>query len=155
MKKINIIKTFFIFVLLTNCGFERMNITNKNNFSIKEVKLNGNKKIGYNIKNTMMVYSNPGSENRININLKVDKKKVSKEKNISNTITKFTLNLNVDLEIQEVNEINKKTKNFNSSIDFDVGQNHSSTVIKENKSIESATQIVVEEIIRYLQIKYK
>ena len=75
MKKINIIKTFFIFVLLTNCGFERMNITNKNNFNIKEVKLNGNKKIGYNIRNTMMVYSNPGSENRININLKVDKKK--------------------------------------------------------------------------------
>ena len=57
--------------------------------AIKEVKLNGNKKIGYNIRNTMMVYSNPGSENRININLKVDKKKVSKEKNISNTITKF------------------------------------------------------------------
>lgn len=155
MKKINIIKILCLFTLLSNCGFERMSVLNDNNFEIQKMTLSGNKKIGYNIKNSIMIYSNPKSENKIIINLNVKKEKISKEKNIANKVIKFTLNLSANLEIKELNQINKKIKNFNSSVDFEVGQNHSNTIIKESKSIESASNIIVDQMVRYLQVKYK
>ena len=155
MKKINIIKILFLLTLLSSCGFERMSVTNKGNFEIEKMILSGNKKIGYNIKKSIMIYSNSESKNKININLNVKKDKVSKEKNIANKITKFTLNLGANLEIEELKKKNKKIKNFESSIDYEIGQNHSNTIIKENKSIESASNIIADQIIRYLQVRYK
>ena len=93
-----ILKIIFLTFLLTSCGFQRMDTVGGMNFYVENINFLGDKKSGYIISNSIMPYSNPSSQNKINLNLNVSREKVAKEKNISNKITKFTLIMNVEIE---------------------------------------------------------
>ena len=149
-----ILKIIFLTFLLTSCGFQRMDTVGGMNFYVENINFLGDKKSGYIISNSIMPYSNPSSQNKINLNLNVSREKVAKEKNISNKITKFTLIMNVEIESYISSSSEIKKNNFTHSLDYEVAKNHSNTIAKEKSIVENISNIVGEKIVRYLRSEY-
>ena len=96
------IKLIFFFVailsLTTNCGFKVLDKSEKNNFSVQEVRSSGEMRINHKIKNNILINSKDTSENQVIINLNTKKIKNIKEKNIKNEITKYQIGLTSNVE---------------------------------------------------------
>ena len=74
-----------IFILTLNaCGFKVVNQSELANFKISQITTSGDKKINYVIKNKLNPYSKDNLNNIITIELKTEKQKTIKEKNINN-----------------------------------------------------------------------
>ena len=151
------IKNTFIFFLtfligLSACGFKSMNQLKQKSYFVQQIALNGDKKIGYLVKNEILLNSSPNAESTIDISLTVNKKKEIKEKNISGKITSYNLILNVDLSVINVMNSKKIENKFIKSNSYSVANNHSDTLANEKKTLENLAEVVTEDIINFLTI---
>ena len=88
--KLGIIK-LFLFLIIASCGFKVVEKTA--NYKILEIYIEGDKKINFIIKNNLLLHSNIENSNLINLTINTNKKKVIKERNISNQITKYEITI--------------------------------------------------------------
>ena len=133
------------FLILTNCGFKIMN--NSINFQIIEITEEGDKKINYYLKNKLSIYSNKSNENLIQINIKTNKAKTIKEKNISDQITKYEIRIDVFVDYDI---IGTKTSNkflVSKSGFYNVETRHSETLENEKDLINLLINDLAEEIL--------
>ena len=133
------------FLNLTNCGFKIMN--NSINFQINEITVEGDKKINYHLKNKLSIYSNKSNENLIQINIKTNKAKTIKEKNISDQITKYEIRIDVFVDYDI---IGTKTSNkflVSKSGFYNVETRHSETLDNEKDLINLLINDLAEEIL--------
>ena len=133
------------FLILTNCGFKIMN--NSINFQIIEITEEGDKKINYYLKNKLSIYSNKSNENQIQINIKTNKAKTIKEKNISDQITKYEIRIDVFVDYDI---IGTKTSNkflVSKSGFYNVETRHSETLENEKDLINLLINDLAEEIL--------
>lgn len=149
------IKNTFIFFLtlligLSACGFKSMNQLKQKSYFVQQIALNGDKKIGYLVKNEILLSSSPNAESTIDISLTINKKKEIKEKNISGKITSYKLTLNVDLSVINVMNSKKIENKFIKSNSYSVANNHSDTLANEKKTLENLAEVVTEDIINFL-----
>ena len=149
------IKNTFIFFLtllmgLSACGFKSMNQLKQKSYFVQQIALDGDKRIGYLIKNEILLSSSSNAESTIDISLAINKKKEIKEKNISGKITSYKLTLNVDLSVINVMNSKKIEKKFIKSNNYNVANNHSDTLANEKKSLENLAEAVTEDIINFL-----
>ena len=151
IKKSLIISLFF---LLLSCGFKKLN-DNRELISIESFNITGDKRIGFDIKNQILLISNNDSQNKVKFSLDSKKIKTSKDKNTSGKITRYNIALNIILQIEELNKNDKFIRNFNYNVDYNVGENHSETIDAQKKATQNATDIIVEEIIRFLSLYYR
>ena len=81
--KMIIKKSLLIFSLLFlyNCGFKVVDNSNTNDFKIKEIKVIGDKRINYKIKNYLLLNTAKENKKVLLINLNTKKNKNRKEKN--------------------------------------------------------------------------
>ena len=101
-----VITKLFLFLFLfttVNCGFKVINESEKNNFSIQEIKTSGDKRVNFKIKNNLLNYSKKNNQNILLIDLSAKKNKKIKEKNIKNEITKYEISLNIDVRFNLMN----------------------------------------------------
>ncbi len=147
----NIFLVLFL-LLLPNCGFKVLNQNAENNYNIKEIYSSGDKKINYKIENNLTISSKKDSENLLNINLNTKKKKTVKEKNIKNEITKYQIDINIDILFTIINKNEEKSFNLSKSGDYKVGENYSTTLNSENKLIESLIDDLSENILRKINL---
>ena len=130
---------------MTNCGFKIMN--NSINFQIIEITEEGDKKINYYLKNKLSIYSNKSNENQIQINIKTNKAKTIKEKNISDQITKYEIRVDVFVDYDI---IGTKTSNkflVSKSGFYNVETRHSETLENEKDLINLLINDLAEEIL--------
>ncbi len=141
-----------LFTLVISCGFERIN-KNSSKFEIVSFNLSGEKRLGYILKNEIVISSSQQSPNKLNINIDIQKEKATKEKNISNEVTKYsvTLILNSEVRISGSDKIVKYSKSF--SADYDVGKTNSVTLQNHKNKIEELTNKMVDDYLNYLNIK--
>ena len=133
------------FLILTNCGFKIVN--NSINFQIIEITEEGDKKINYHLKNKLSIYSNKSNENLIQINIKTNKAKTIKEKNISDQITKYEIRIDVFVDYDI---IGTKTSNkflVSKSGFYNVETRHSETLDNEKDLINLLINDLAEEIL--------
>jgi len=149
---LNIILISTALLIFSSCGYKNVNLQNENNISINEIKISGNKKIGYILKNEILLISSNQGNNKLNLNLKIDKTKTINDKNTSGKIIKYDLNLNVDIFIENLNNSKTTNKNFFKSVSFDVSKKHSDTINNEKNNTKNLTNQMAEEIINYLRI---
>ena len=137
-----------------SCGFKVLDRSQSNNFSIKSISTDGHKRIGYKIKNNLLVSSGEEQQNQIIINLKVDKSKSIKEKNIKNEVKKYQINLKVNLTFYRFEETeDKEVINLNITGDYSVDQVHSRTIANEKKLIDNLTENISEKLIDEIDIR--
>ena len=146
-------KYFFIIAivfLLTNCGFKVVDYSKLNNFKIYDIVTAGENRINYKVKNNIKVISNNNSSREIIINLFSVSKKSIKEKNNSNEITKYKLEINTKVDYKILN--NNKTGNFEMLVsgDYLVAQKYSETLKNQARLIDNLTLEISSQIKRKL-----
>ena len=143
-----------IFTLIIGCGFKVVNKSQLTNFSLVEINTSGENRINYKLKNKLLVFNQNKNNNKsYNINLKTDKVKKIKEKNINNVITKYDIKISTQVVVNTLQE--EEIVRFISSEtgSFETGERHSQTISNEKKLISLITSDLADQIIDQLLIK--
>ena len=146
-KKITIIISF---LFLLSCGYKPIFSSSKANFSITEIKLFGDIKIGSKIKKNLNIYKNVENKN-IFYSLKInsDQKKDIVSKDAKGDPKIFEIQILVNLTILENNKI-KHEKNFQENFTYNNSTNKFSLKQYEKNIEENLIEQIVEKIIIYL-----
>ena len=151
MKKFLTIALLLIFFFTANCGFKAIDQSEITNFDIAEIETAGNSIINFKLKNKLQFNSKNNDKELIKILLNTTKNRKVKERNIKNQITKYEIEISVNVS---VNVINKKiSKEFitNKIGSYNVNKQHSITIRNEKKLIELLTDDLSDEILYELR----
>ena len=151
MKKIQVL--FFTLLFLTNCGFQRISDDRLNNFQVKNFLVSGDTKIANRIKNNLMINIRKESPNLISLSLDVKKTKNISEKNSSNQITKYSINLIADVVL--INEINGKIDKvkITEEMKYNVENTYTQSLKNEKQITQDLSGKIAEEILKYIYLK--
>jgi len=153
MHPIKIFIVSFLFLVLTQCGFKVLDKSELKKYKISLIETTGDKKINFLIKNDLMSnIQNNISNEEIVIKINSEKNKAIKEKNINNQITKYEISLNTQVEVIFIKENLNKLMSFNISGDYDVGDNHSTTINNQNNLERLLTSKISAQIINKLSL---
>lgn len=139
-----------IFLFLYQCGFKVVNYSELNNFKIQEITTEGENRINYKLKNYIQTISNNNSNTNIVLNLTSKSKNSIKEKNSSNEVTKYQLDITTIINLRELNT--NRTDKFELSVngDYLVDNKYSETLKNQEQLIENLTRKLSSEIKREL-----
>jgi len=143
----------FLLVLISSCGFKIVNRSSLSNYQIADISTEGDKRIGYDLKNKVLLSANNTSNKSITINLKIDKNKSIKEKNIKNEITKYAILIDIDVSFELVGSPSKYKFKVSKTSDFGVESQYSQTLNNEKKLIKLMTKGLAKEIVDKLYQK--
>ena len=146
MKKFKYYLLPLILLMVSSCGFKIENYSKLSNFAINNISLSGDQRINYKIKNGLLFKSNKNSEILLNLELVTKKTKTVKEKNIKNEITKYKVDISVNVQFQKVNSIEKTLFTILSSSEFSVDNKYSQTLNNEKKLIENLSTKITQKI---------
>ena len=154
MNKIKSITVFFLLTfLLSGCGFKVTDKTPLKNYIIEGIETQGDKKSGFIIKSIFLkTIGNKGSK-RLQVTINTNKNKKVAEKNSSNRITRYEINLSTKVTIKYLD--NDDIKVFNNSINgsYNVSDNHTTTInnqrnLEKNLAKKSGERIIKELLIQ-------
>ena len=152
MKYCKLLLIFFSILLLSSCGYKKLNSEKLNNFKIDKFEIDGEGKIAYKIKNNIEIYSSQDSIFVYDIKINLISTKQTKIKNTAGKTTRYSNILQVDMIISNKNSQNEYRKTFSSTNDYDVSSTHSDTLNNERNSIENNINYISDEIIKYLKL---
>jgi len=154
MKQI-ITKSFlFLFLFATvNCGFKVMDESEKNNFSIQEIRTTGDKRINFKIKNNLLNSAKKNNQNVLLINLNTKKTKNIKEKNIKNEITKYEIFLNVNVKFNLIDSDTNHEINLSNKGSYLIADSYSTTLNNEKKITNDLIENISEKILKKISLK--
>ena len=139
--------TLPLVLFLSSCGFKVVNQAETIDFSIAEITTSGDKRVGFQIKNKLVLNKNSNFIKKINISLKANKNKIIKEKNIKNEITKYQIFIDVKVSIIEVNSLKKLEFTKSENGVYDVDTQFSNTIDNEKKLVEVLSASIAEDIL--------
>ena len=143
-----------IFTLVIGCGFKVVNKSQSMNFNLKEINTSGENRINYKLKNKLLIFNqNENNYKSYNINLKTDKIKKIKEKNINNVITKYEIEVSTQVIVKTLQE--KEVVRFTQAkvVTSKLEKRHSQTISNEKKLISLITNDLADQIIDQLFTK--
>ena len=150
MKKYSkIFVTFFLLILLANCGFKVVKNLKELNFNITEIVTKGDERTNFKIKNTILSKSKNDSENLISLVLDSNKTKSIKEKNINNSITKYEIIIATKVSYKINNNEKNDFEKIKTGI-FNVSDKYSQTINNEKNLVRLLTSELSAEIINEL-----
>tara|TARA_Y100000768_G_C23561088_1_gene488204 strand:- start:61 stop:525 length:465 start_codon:yes stop_codon:yes gene_type:complete len=135
-----IIISLFIF----SCGFKVANLNNS--FSITEILTEGNKSINFKIKNKIKVNSIKDDKKRIILTINTKKQKSVKEKNITNQITKYQIEVSASVKFKSYDDDINGSFIVKKTGDYNVSSKYSDTLNREKKIIDSLVEKISDEI---------
>ena len=146
-KKIIIIISF---LLLLNCGYKPIFSSSKANFSITEIKLFGDIKIGSKIKKNLNIYKNVKNKSIFySLKINADQKQNIISRDAKGDPKIFEMQILVDLTILENNKIKNK-KNFKESFSYNNSTDKFSLNQYEKNIEDNLIEKIVAKIIIYL-----
>ena len=152
MRNIKLYIIVLILIFNNGCGFTVLDRSKLSNFDVLEISSSGEKSIGYKLKNKILSESAKENPKKINIDLKINKNKSIKEKNIKNEIVKYQIDLNVDVVLTEI--IDNRIKNFTLKVngDYNVGSQHSNTLSNEKILVKNLTDNLSDDLLENIII---
>ena len=136
-----------ILITLSNCGFKVIKQSTDANLNISKIVSEGDRRIGYQIKNKLAFYSQENSSNLSELNLEIIKEKKIKEKNIKNEITKYELQIKINIKHYKPLSGTVNTFSLIESQSYTVDKQHSQTLNNEKKVINLLTDKLFDQII--------
>ena len=153
-----IIKKFIyilILLALTNCGYQPIYNKSKNtNYSIKDIEIEGNKKINRKIITFANLKENNNQAYAYNISLNSTKKIEIVSKDQTGTASIFRTTISVNLSLKDPNDKNiiVKSKNFTSSFSYSNTKNKFDLQQYQKNIEENLIIKIAEEIIIFLNL---
>ena len=118
-KSILLILLFFI---LANCGFEPIYSSKKSNFNIGEIKIISKYKFNSIIKNNLKNISNNKSQNKFDLIINSEKKRIISSKDAKGNPQLLTMIISVEVQIIKDSVIKNK-KNFSQNFSYSNNSN--------------------------------
>jgi len=142
---IKILRLIVLFSLIISCGFKVINKNQLRNFDIVDVITSGDNRINFLLKKNLK--SNKDRfNNKIKLNLETDKLKEIKEKNIKNEITKYRIQVIVDVEVNVDNFNITKRFNLSRNGDYNVANEQSRTISNQNNLEKYLANTIAEDV---------
>ena len=145
-KSILLILLFFI---LANCGFEPIYSSKKSNFNIGEIKITNKNKFNSMIKNNLKNISNNESQNKFDLIINSEKKKIISSKDAKGNPQLLTMIISVEVQIIKDNVI-KNQKNFTQNFSYSNNSNKFSLAQYEKDIEKNLINKIIENINTYL-----
>jgi len=153
MSIMKILLKFFLIFTLTGCGFKVINPSELNKFSISEIITKGDYRINNRIKNKLLFNSNINDKKLITVKLNTSKNKSVKEKNIKNEITKYQIQIIVEVTFKQIGADTEQKFNLSKTGDYGIGAQHSQTLNNEKNLIKLLTSNISDQILEELSSK--
>tara|TARA_Y100001970_G_scaffold84603_1_gene106729 strand:- start:993 stop:1463 length:471 start_codon:yes stop_codon:yes gene_type:complete len=141
-------------ILLTSCGFKKANQISNEKFTIAEVEITGEKRLGNMIKNEVMLSSGKNSVNLLYLDIDVAKNKRVKERDEKNKITKYEIELITSVAISNNKNGDKSDYNFSNVSEYVVKENYSDTLKNEKTALNTLIKRTSSDINRNLNLDY-
>ena len=154
MKNLKLITIAISLILMTGCGFKIIDKRELLNFNIKEISTSGDKRINFELKNKLSDYNNTDSSKVIKIELDTKKTKSIKEKNISNEITKYQINVIVNVKLIKTDNTNNLEFTVERTGDYVIADKFSQTLNNEKKLTSNIIGKISEDIISEIINKF-
>jgi len=145
-KSILLILLFFI---LANCGFEPIYSSKKSNFNIGEIKITNKNKFNSIIKNNLKNISNNESQNKFDLIINFEKKKIISTKDSKGNPKLLTMIISFEVQVIKDNVIKNK-KNFSQDFSYSNNSNKFSLAQYEKDIEKNLTNKIIENINTYL-----
>ena len=145
-KSILLILLFFI---LANCGFEPIYSSKKSNFNIGEIKITSKNKFNSIIKNNLKNVSNNESQNKFDLIINSEKKRIISSKDAKGNPQLLTMIISVEVQIIKDNVI-KNQKNFTQNFSYSNNSNKFSLAQYEKDIEKNLINKIIENINTYL-----
>ena len=145
-KSILLILLFFI---LANCGFEPIYSSKKSNFNIGEIKITNKNKFNSIIKNNLKNISNNESQNKFDLIINSEKKRIISSKDTKGNPQLLTMIISVEVQIIKDNVIKNK-KNFSQDFSYSNNSNKFSLAQYEKDIEKDLINKIIENIKTYL-----
>ncbi len=141
-------KILILLILLTSCGFKVVDKSKQSDFFINKINTIGDRRVNFILKNELIRNSKKNSLNQINLEVTSKKIKEIREKNIKNQVTKYEINLNVEVKVKFLNRDTLFKINSSSNGNYSVADNYSGTLSNEKKLIENLVENISKDIIK-------
>ena len=132
--------------LLNNCGFEVIDRSNIAQFDINQITSSGDRRINYRIKEKLKFAKSENDKKLININLNTEKNKSVKERNIKNEITKYQIEIKINVKLSDIYDKNISNFVVTKSGDYNVEDQYSDTLNNEKKLIKLLSKNLADNI---------
>ena len=154
MNKVKSIIIFFLLtLLLSGCGFKLADKTALKNYVIEEIETQGDKKSSFIIKSIFLKTIGNRGDGRLKITINTNKNKKIIEKNSSNRVTRYEINLSTKVTINFLDNDDIKILSNSMRGSYDVSDNHITTInnqknLEKNLAKKSGEEIMKELIIQ-------
>ena len=145
-KSILLILLFFI---LANCGFEPIYSSKKSNFNIGEIKITSKNKFNSIIKNNLKNISNNESQNKFDLIVNSEKKRIISTKDTKGNPELLTIIISIEVQIVKDNVIKNK-KSFSENFSYSNNSNKFSLAQYEKDIEKNLINKIIENINTYL-----
>jgi len=145
-KSILLILLFFI---LANCGFEPIYSSKKSNFNIGEIKITNKNKFNSTIKNNLKNISNNESQNKFDLIINSEKKRIISSKDTKGNPQLLTMIISVEVQIIKDNVIKNK-KNFSQDFSYSNNSNKFGLAQYEKDIEKNLINKIIENLNAYL-----
>ena len=145
-KSILLILLFFI---LANCGFEPIYSSKKSNFNIGEIKITNKNKFNSMIKNNLKNISNNESQNKFDLIINSEKKRIISSKDTKGNPQLLTMIISVEVQIIKDNVIKNK-KNFSQDFSYSNNSNKFGLAQYEKDIEKDLINKIIENLNTYL-----
>ena len=145
-KSILLILLFFI---LANCGFEPIYSSKKSNFNIGEIKITNKNKFNSIIKNNLKNISNNESQNKFDLIINSEKKRIISTKDTKGNPELLTMIISIEVQIVKDNVIKNK-KSFSENFSYSNNSNKFSLAQYEKDIEKNLINKIIENINTYL-----
>ena len=145
-KSILLILLFFI---LANCGFEPIYSTKKSNFNIGEIKIVEKNEFNSIIKNNLKNISNNESQNKFDLIINSEKKRIISSKDTKGNPQLLTMIISVEVQIIKDNVIKNK-KNFSQDFSYSNNSNKFGLAQYEKDIEKNLINKIIENLNAYL-----
>ena len=154
MRKKNLYFSIILLFIFSSCGYQVVDKKKLQTFNILEINTTGEKRINFKLKNKLLSYKKENSEELIILDINSKKNKSVKDKNIKNQITKYQINLDIEVGYKRSNEIKMNSFIVKQNGTYDVSSQHSQTLNNEKKLIDLLINDISEKIIDQLVAKF-
>lgn len=149
-----IILLSFAMLIMTGCGFKTLNDSFSNQVKVIDIKSEGESRINIKIKDQLFLRSNNKGNKSINIFFKTLKEKTIAEKNSSNKITKYRINIITEVKYNETTNQIENTFTISENRVYTVTDNNLVNFESEKRTIDTLTKVIAKEIYSILQLNF-
>jgi len=139
--------SFFIFLtIFTSCGYKVVHQEKLKNYNIAEISTVGDNRINYLLKAKLKTDQKIQKQKSFVINLKTQKIRSIKEKNIKNEIIKYELRIIAEIGYLILDEKNPGKFILSESGDYEVAKIYSNTLNNEKNLVKILTDKIFYKI---------